>query len=305
LERKILVILPHVLQIQIEIETKTENPNFSIISVSHASKTCIVSQKSAALSLVFSLVMGNPNSQNFHPQFSLKNFDQKYMCMVGYTFLHGCKVFKKIKPSDPFSYKIVTLALSCTGGGIIVPIILNTIPVTLSIDAYPIAIMVSYLVHTYFPILREVIELSVIFKMVVIFFYETTRAYVVTLFTGLAASTISASQFSFPVFGPIVCGTIGGFGGQFLPFTKGLSPIESSGLPAPAYSAFIGATFFHAITQMAASGSIDLVDAPKKAKVIVALWFTVYAYVKAGILPNPFKLSFIPKVGAGKSEKMD
>lgn len=207
----------------------------------------------------------------------------KYMCMIGYTFLHGCKVFKKFKPDAPFSYKLVNLAMACTGGGILVPIFLNTVPVTLSIDAYPIAIMISYLLHTYIPSLREVLELSAIFKAVVILFYESIRAYVVTLFTGLAASTIAASQFSFPVFGPIICGTIGGCGGAFLPLDKGLAPLHD-GLPAPVFSAFVGATFFHLFTQLYAE---EVVDCKKKGKVIVALWFIIYAYVKAGLFSAP------------------
>lgn len=208
------------------------------------------------------------------------------MCMVGYAFLHGCKVFKKIDASSPFSYKIVSLAMACTGGGIIVPILLNTVPVTLSIDAYPISIIISYLLHTHFPILREVLDLSPIFKAVIILFYETTRCYVVTLFTALAASTISPTQFSFPVFGPIICGTIAGCGGMFLPFDKGLSPISSTGLAPPMFSAFVGATFFHFMTQAASSGTVDMLDAPKKCKVIVATWFILYGYYKAGLFPK-------------------
>jgi uncharacterized membrane protein YeaQ/YmgE (transglycosylase-associated protein family) len=224
---------------------------------------------------------------NEFANFVLMNTNEiKYMCMVGYTFMHGCKVFKKIDASSPMSYKMVSLAMACTGGGIIVPILLNTIPVTLAIDAYPIAIIISYLLHAYFPVLREVLELSPIFKAVVIMFYETMRCYVVTLFTGLAASTIAPTQFTFPVFGPIVCGTIGGCGGMFMPFSKGLSPIESTGLSPPMFSALVGATFFHLTTQAAKTGTIDLVDAPKKAKVIVAAWFIGFSFYKAGLFPT-------------------
>jgi len=248
---------------------------------------------------------GDPTAwiiDNEFANFVLMNTNEiKYMCMVGYTFMHGCKVFKKISPDAPVSYKIVSLAMACTGGGIIVPILLNTIPVTLAIDAYPISIIISYLLHTYFPVLREVLDMSTIFKAVVILFYETTRTYVVTLFTALAASTIASSQFSFPVFGPIVCGTIGGCGGMFLPFNKGLSPIESTGLAPPMFSAFVGATFFHAVTQLEKSGTIELVDATKKAKVIVSLWFVCFAYYKAGLFPQSAAL----KTVAVKTEKKD
>lgn len=232
---------------------------------------------------------------NEFANFVLMNTNEiKYMCMVGYTFLHGCKVFKKIKPDAPSSYKIVSLAMACTGGGIIVPILLNTIPVTLAIDAYPIAIMISYLLHTYFPQLREVLELSPIFKGAIILFYETMRTYVVTLFTGLAASTIAPSQFDFPVFGPIVCGTIAGCGGMFLPLNKGLSPIESTGLAPPMFSACLAAIFFHLVTQLDKNGTIEVVDATKKAKVGVAIWFIGYAYYKAG---------FFSSKAAAKTEK--
>ena len=224
------------------------------------------------------------------------------MCMVGYTFLHGCKVFKKISPDAPLSYKIVSLAMACTGGGIIVPIILNTVPVTLSIDAYPIAITISYLLHTYFPMLREIFDLSSIFQVVVIGMYETMRTFVVCLFTGLAAETIAPSQFSFPVFGPIVCGTIGGCGGMFLPFNKGLSPIESTGLAPPMWSAFVGATFFHIFTQLEKADVIYMPNCAEKARVFVAIWFISYSYYKAGLLP--IKPGPAP-VKAAKTEKTD
>lgn len=87
------------------------------------------------------------------------------MCMLGYTFLHGCKVFKKISKDAPFSYKFINLILACTGGGTIVPILINGFPVNMSQDSYPIAILVAYLIHTYAPVLRDVEELSTIFKV--------------------------------------------------------------------------------------------------------------------------------------------
>ena len=207
------------------------------------------------------------------------------MCMVGYTFLHGCKVFKKIGDDAPASYKFINMLLACTGGGILVPIFLNTIPVPLAVDAYPVAILTSFLIHTYFPVLREVVEMSSIFKAVVIVFYETVRTYVVTLFTGAAAAAIAPSQFAFPIFGPIICGTIGGCGGAFLPFDKGLDPIKANGLAPPMFSAFVGATFFHLFTHFAEE-NYSVVDAPKKGRVFVALFFIAYAFHKAGIFPS-------------------
>ncbi len=46
-----------------------------------------------------------------------------------------------------------------------VPIFLNGVPVPLANDAYPIAILTSFALHYYFPILREVAALSNIFKV--------------------------------------------------------------------------------------------------------------------------------------------
>ena len=45
------------------------------------------------------------------------------------------------------------------------PILVNAIPVSLGNDAYPIAIGASFLLHHYFPILREIVKLSPALKV--------------------------------------------------------------------------------------------------------------------------------------------
>ena len=70
--------------------------------------------------------------------------------------------------------------------------------------------------------------------------YETMRAYVVCKMTIAAGKAIAPSEFDFPIFGPIFCGTIAGCGGAFL-LAGGLTPIKS-GLAQPMLSAWIGAT---------------------------------------------------------------
>ncbi len=70
------------------------------------------------------------------------------------------KIFKAAPKTAPVSYKLVSMILACTGGGILVPIFLNGIPVPLANDAYPIAILTSFAIHYYFPIIGEVIDLS-------------------------------------------------------------------------------------------------------------------------------------------------
>eukprot|EP00980_Cylindrotheca_fusiformis_P012279 scaffold3001_cov122-Cylindrotheca_fusiformis.AAC.4 len=204
----------------------------------------------------------------------------KYMCLVGYTFLHGCKVFKTYDPADSPSYKLVSLIFACTGGGILVPIFLNMNPVPLAMDSYPIAIALSYLVHTNFPVVRDVLQLSPIFKAAVVFLYEAFRAYVVNKFTIAAAGAIAPSEFDFALFGPIICGTISGCGGAFLPLNKGLNPIKKGGLAPPMFSALIGATFVHLFTNLAT----DVVDVKKKAHVILAAWFILYGFYSNGLM---------------------
>lgn len=126
------------------------------------------------------------------------------------------------------------------------------------------------------------------------------RAFVVTKLTGAAATAIAASEFSFPVFGPIFCGTIAGCGGAFLPLNKGLDPIKETGLAPPMLSAFIGATFFHLFTTLAT----DVVYAQKKAKVLVALFFIVYGMYANGVFKSLFPAKKeAAKVDAVKKEK--
>eukprot|EP00804_Cyclotella_cryptica_P015304 CCRYP_005415-RA/>CCRYP_005415-RA protein AED:0.06 eAED:0.06 QI:185/1/1/1/0.6/0.33/6/1561/250 len=193
-----------------------------------------------------------------------------YMCMLGYTFLHGSKVFAAAPKDAPVSYKLVSMILACTGGGILVPIFINGIPVPLANDAYPIAIFVSFAIHHYFPIVGEVINLSPAVKAVIIVFYEAVRAKVVTTFTVASAATISPSIFSFPVFGPIFCGTVAGCGGAFLPLSKGLDPI-ANGMQPPMITACIGATLVHLF--LSTSLSEGVVDAITKAHLHLAMFF--------------------------------
>lgn len=49
-----------------------------------------------------------------------------------------------------------------------------------------------------------------------IILYETLRAFVVCKLTIAAGNAIAPSEFDFPIFGPIFCGTIAGCGGAFL-----------------------------------------------------------------------------------------
>ena len=124
----------------------------------------------------------------------------KYMCMLAYAFMAGrwilysflsdsfaktsfllltfiyCilyfiqhnaanKVFSTVSPTASASYKFASCILATTGGGILVPIFFNGIPVPLAQDAYVIAIVSAYCLHHYFPILRDILNLSPYFKV--------------------------------------------------------------------------------------------------------------------------------------------
>lgn len=208
---------------------------------------------------------------NSFAEFVLMNAPEiKYMCMVGYTFYLGNKVFGNFKPTDSTSFRFVQMFMACTGGGIIVPIFINAIPVPLMVDAYPIAITFSFLIHSFFPVVRDVMKLSPVFKTLVIVFYESLRAYVVVSLTYAASNAISPSSFSFPVFGPIMCGAIAGCGGAFLPLNKGLDPIKS-GLAPNMLTALVAAAGFHLFLNSPFSEGV--VDAKAKAHVHVSVFF--------------------------------
>uniref|UniRef100_A0A7S1V1V1 Uncharacterized protein n=1 Tax=Grammatophora oceanica TaxID=210454 RepID=A0A7S1V1V1_9STRA len=208
----------------------------------------------------------------------------KYMCMFGYTFMHGSKVFGSISSDAPLSYKFVSMILACTGGGIMVPIFINSIPVPLTTDAYPIAIFASFLLHQYFPLLREVLKVSYVLKAAVIFLYETLRASVVVKLTAAAAAAIPPSEFSIPIFGPIFCGTIAGCGGAFLPLNKGLDPIKN-GLAPNMMSAMFGGLFYHVFVNTSLSDGVK--NAPKKAHAIVSFMFILFGIIQAFNLRIP------------------
>lgn len=165
------------------------------------------------------------------------------------------------------------MIFQCTGGGIFVPLFINAIPVPLAQDAYPIAIFLSFLLHEYVPIVREIMNHSAIFKSAVTILFETQRASVVVKLTAAAGAAIAPSDFDFSVFGPIFAGTIAGCGGAFLPLDKGLDPIKA-GLGQPMLSAFIAATCFHLF--MNTSLSQDVVQAKSQGQIAMALFFIAY-----------------------------
>jgi len=135
-------------------------------------------------------------------------------------------------------------------------------------------IIVAYLIHEFYPMIREVIGLSPVFKVLLICMYECNRAFVLVKLTKAASAAIAPSEFDFAVFGPIFCGAIGGCGGAFLPLSKGLDPIKEGGLAQPMYSALIAATCFHFF--MHTSLSDGVIEPVKKAQLVIAVSFIIH-----------------------------
>lgn len=193
-----------------------------------------------------------------------------YMCMLGYTYLHGSKVFASAPKTASFSHKLVSMILACTGGGILVPLCLGKVPVPMANDAYPIAILTSFAVHYYFPIVWDVVALVPWVKACIIVLYEAVRAKVVLTFTLMAGAHIAPSLFSFPLFGPIMCGTISGCGGAFLPMNKGLDPILK-GMAYPMITACVGSAMVHLFLNTPLSDGV--IKAKEKAHLHLVMFF--------------------------------
>lgn len=123
--------------------------------------------------------------------------------------------------------------------------------------------------------LREILSLSPVFKAAVIVMYETMRAFVVCKMTSSACQAIAPSDFeSMAVFGPIICGGIAGCGGAFLPFDKGLSAIETTGLQQNMTTALVAATFYNFFKNTSMSEGV--IEPHKKAQVLVAVFFITH-----------------------------
>jgi len=177
----------------------------------------------------------------------------------------------------------------------LVPLLINAIPVTLGKDAYPICIFISFLIHQYLPIIRDVCSESKIFKTAMIVLFECQRASVVFKLTTAAGAAIPPSDFSFAVIGPIICGGIGGCGGAFLPMNKGLDPIKD-GLAQPMYTALTAAACLHLFLNTGLSEGV--IGAEQKAQLMMALFFI------ASNLNNAFPLvSQLTKVDGMKKKQ--
>ena len=132
--------------------------------------------------------------------------------------------------------------------------------------------------------------------------YENQRASVVVKLTTAAAAAIPATEFSFPLFGPIFCGAIAGCGGAFLPMDKGMKPLEG-GLADNMFSALVAATGYHLFMNTSLSEGVPM--AGKKAQVVVATYFILYSLMKEVMIPATQKKVEEEQGKSKKSKKKD
>lgn len=79
--------------------------------------------------------------------------------------------------------------------------------------------------------------------------FEVFRVNFVCTVVDVAMATLEPSLFRIPLWGPLICGSMAGSFGQFLPFDKGLSPIVS-GFNWVMMSAFTTAASYMALVHV-------------------------------------------------------
>mmetsp|Transcript_15037 Transcript_15037/g.38171 ORF Transcript_15037/g.38171 Transcript_15037/m.38171 type:complete len:304 (+) Transcript_15037:50-961(+) len=164
-----------------------------------------------------------------------------FCIMVGYATWAALKV-RGLTPRNAFwGVTFLRGLLAAFGGGIVVPICLGKPPGPFANDMVVSAALVAWFIVQRFPgdygfrLLgpKGILPL----RLLCLFAFETFRANFVITMTELAFQTLKPSFFSIPLWGPLLAGSMAGSFGNFLPFDKGLGPIET-GFSWPMISAF-------------------------------------------------------------------
>mmetsp|Transcript_15584 Transcript_15584/g.30598 ORF Transcript_15584/g.30598 Transcript_15584/m.30598 type:complete len:269 (+) Transcript_15584:18-824(+) len=160
---------------------------------------------------------------------------------------------------------VVIQALTAFGGGILVPVLLNSLaPFPLTNDfALPSILLTWWLTHCCpGDVWNKLVEVPLVHDFVFVVF-EICRCKLTLHWLTVAQAVITKpTAFAAPVAGPIICGTLGGSAGVFMPFDKGLAAISSS-VPWVMESAFLASTFFFfstsgILTNWAGSAALQL-----------------------------------------------
>ena len=148
--------------------------------------------------------------------------------------------------SDNAYRGIAETVLASYGGSILVPMLLGINPFPLANDlAVPCAAVVYLLVKKILsPAISDFIENMAGVKLMLACCFEAVRCKVLIVWLSHANRTIAPSYFSYPLVGPIVCGTLAGCAGAFI-VGGGLQAL-SAGPSWAMVSAFLASCFFHA-----------------------------------------------------------
>ena len=76
------------------------------------------------------------------------------------TLVAGGQALDHVKVSSPTSYKFSRFVLEVAGGAILVPIFIHTVPAPLALDSFALALIIAFVLHTRFPIIRRVLKIS-------------------------------------------------------------------------------------------------------------------------------------------------
>jgi len=153
--------------------------------------------------------------------------------------------YRNVRLKNSFHGAVYT-ALSAFGGGIIVPVLVGHdgyYPFPLANDLALALIITAYILVRYVHSVRSSLSHTWI-QGVMVTGFEAARTLMLLNWLKVASKTIPSSYFKVPIVGPILCGTIGGCGGAFLPFEKGLGALKD-GAPYTLVSAFLASVFFH------------------------------------------------------------
>jgi len=168
----------------------------------------------------------------------------------GYAFWIALKV-RATGPRGVFwGVSFLRVLIGGFGGGICVPLCLgkpvgpyaNDVVVTAALFGWylsyrsPMDVAYKYFHH------EGIKELHVWMNLI----FEVFRSNFIVTCVILANSTLKPSLFHLPLWGPLLAGSMAGSFGQFLPFDKGLAPVEH-GFNWLMMSAFTVAAFVHTV----------------------------------------------------------
>jgi len=170
--------------------------------------------------------------------------------LIGYC-IHVVRGQKTCTTKMNWLQGAVIAVLRAYGGGILVPVLIgheSYTPFPLGNDAAVACVLLAFSLARYSPWQSLMNSFVVRFPTAILF--EIARCFMMLNWLKAGASVLPASYFKLPMVGPIICGTLGGCGGAFLPFEKDL-PALKSGAPY-ALSTALGATvFFYATVYVA------------------------------------------------------